>query len=97
VNVKFPWPIGNVAISSWGKTSDTHTNSGTYHYSVPSVLAGLKIPLTGSHTEPGVACAGAVLLHFKGGGLSNPLAIGTFILTVISGAGLVLSFRPKGA
>lgn len=97
VRVKLPWPLPKVTIDSWGKQSDTHSNSGTYHYDFPSVLAGFDIPLTGAHAEPGVACAGAVIVRFKGGGFSNPAVIGTFVLTIISGVALIISFRPKAA
>lgn len=97
VRVKLPWPLPKVTIGSWGKSSDTHENAGTYHYDFPSVLGGYDIPLSGAHTEPGVICGGKVIVHFKGGGFGNPAVIGAFVLTVISGVMLVISFRPKAA
>jgi len=97
VHVKFPWPIGDINIGSWGKTSDTHQNKGTYKYDLPKELAGFDIPVSGSHTEPGIKCTGTVIVRFKGGGFGNPAVIGTFVLTVISGVSLLISFRPKGA
>lgn len=96
VHVKFPFPIGDINIGSWGKTSDTHANSGTYKYDLPKEIAGFDIPVSGTHTEPGVKCTGTVIVRFKGGGFGNPAVIGTFALTVISGVSLLISFRPKG-
>ena len=93
--VKLPWPLPKVEIGSWGKPSDAHSNSGVYHYDLPSALAGYDIPLVGAHTERGVVCGGAVIIRFKGGGFGNPALIGALVLLVVSGVGLVVSFKPK--
>ena len=95
VKVKLPWPLPRVTIGSWGKPSDSHENSGVYHYDFPSVMGGFDIPLYGAHSEPGVVCTGLVTVHFKGGGFGNPALIGTFVLLIISGVGLFIAFRPK--
>jgi hypothetical protein len=95
-HVKLHLPFITVTLGSWGKTSDTYSNSGTFKYDVPKELAGFDIPLTGVHTEPGVVCTGAVIIRFQGsGGFSNPAVIGTFVLTLISGVGLFIAFKPK--
>jgi hypothetical protein len=96
VYVKMPPPLGTVRIGAWSKESSRRANDGTYHYDFPSVLAGIDIPVTGSHTEPGVKCSGTVVVRFEGsGGFGNPAVAGTFALTVISGIALIVSFRPK--
>ena len=71
-------------------------NNGVYHYDFPSVMGGYDIPLTGADTEPNVVCGGAVVVHFSGGGLSNPVVIGLLVLTVISGFGLFIGFGTEG-
>ena len=89
--------LPKIDIGEWGKQSASHSNNGVYRYDFPSALAGFDIPLTGAHTEPGVVCAGAVIVRFEGGALGNPALIGTFLLMFVSGVGLVVSFRPKEA
>jgi len=96
VQLKLPWPIPAYDLGTWGKSSDTHANSGKYHYDLPSVLAGIDMPVSGSHTEPGIRCAGVVVVRLKGGGISNPAVIGAFAVLVISGIGIWVSLLPKG-
>ncbi|HTL87081.1 MAG TPA: hypothetical protein VL856_17995 [Acidimicrobiia bacterium] len=97
VRVKLPWPLPKVEIGSWGSNSDRHANAGKYHYDFPKELAGFDIPLTGIHTEKGISCPGAAIVRFSGSGFSNPAVIGTFVLTIISGVALIISFRPRVA
>jgi hypothetical protein len=97
VHVKLPWPIPDYTLGSWGKQSDTYANSGVYHYDLPTVLAGIDFPVYGSHSEPGKSCSGYVIVRLDGGGLKNPVVLGTFAVLVISGVGLWVSFKPKGA
>ena len=96
VVVKLPWPIPEQTLGSWTKESDSYENSGVYHYDLPSVLAGVDIPVSGDHTEHGKTCLGSVVVRIEGGGASNPVVIGTFVVFIISGVGLWVSFRPKG-
>jgi hypothetical protein len=96
-NVKLHLPFITLTLGSWGKTSDTYSNSGSFKYNVPKELAGFDIPLTGVHKEPGVVCTGAVIIRFQGsGGLSNPAVIASLVITVISGVGLFIALKPKG-
>src|SRR5262249_50220649 len=97
-DVKLHIPFVTLTLGSWGKTSDTYSKSGTFKYNVPKELAGFDIPLTGVHTEPGVVCTGAVIIRFQGsGGFSNPAVIASFVIMLISGVGLFISLKPKGA
>jgi len=96
VHVKLPWPIPDYTIGSWGKQSDTYSNSGIYHYDLPPELEGIDFPVYGAHAEPGKVCAGFVIVRLEGGGLKNPAVIGSFAVLVISGVGLWVSFKPKG-
>ncbi len=96
VHVKLPWPIPDLTIGSWGKQSDTYSNSGVYHYNLPSVLAGIDFPVYGAHAEPGKVCAGFVIVRLEGGGVKNPVVIGAFVIVLISGFGLWVSLKPKG-
>jgi hypothetical protein len=96
VKVKLPPPLPEVTLGKWSKPdSDRHRNNGIYHYSFPNLLGGYEIPLTGVHTEPGITCAGAVIIEFDGGGFSNPAVIGALILVVVSGVGIFIAMRPK--
>jgi hypothetical protein len=77
-------PIGEITIGEWGKDGkkvSKPSNSGTYKYDLPSVIAGIKIPVNGEHHEPGIDCKGAVLLTIKG---RSPLAWVSVALTAIA-------------
>jgi hypothetical protein len=96
VKIKLPFFDIPIGAGSWGKNSDTYSNSGVYKYDLPSEFEGFDIPVTGHHSEPGKACAGVVIVRLQGnGGFSNPAVIGTFALTIISGVLLIISFKPK--
>ena len=69
VRVKFPPPIGKVGVGEWGKNGKKvgrPGNSGTYHYSLPTLIAGIKVPVSGEHHEPGINCFGAVVVSVRG-------------------------------
>ena len=54
VQVKFPWPVGDVEIGHWGKDgkkTGSNANAGTYHYDFPQLIAGVKV--VGARTRPG--------------------------------------------
>jgi hypothetical protein len=96
IQAKLPPPLPKVTIGKWSDPdSTTRAKSGIYHYSFPNVLGGYEVPLTGVHTEPGITCAGAVVIEFEGGGFSNPAVIGALVLVVVSGIGIFISMRPK--
>jgi hypothetical protein len=95
VHLDLPWPIPDYDLGTWGKSSDTHANANVYHYDLPSVLAGIEMPVSGSHKETGVRCAGVVVVRIEGGGIKNPAVIGAFAVLIISGIGIWVSLRPK--
>jgi len=98
VRLKLPWPLPAQDLGSWGKSSDTYANNGVYHYDLPSELAGIDMALSGSHSEKGkVACSGLVVVRIKGGGISNPGVLGAIAILLISGVGIWVALKPKGA
>jgi hypothetical protein len=95
VRVEFPPPVGKVTVGEWGKNGKKvgrPSNSGTYHYSLPSLIAGIKIPVSGEHHEPGIDCVGAVLVTIKG---RSPLAWVSLALTVATVMNMSLIMRGK--
>ena len=90
VRIEFPPPIGKVTIGEWGKNGKKvgrPGNSGVYHYSLPSLIEGIKIPVSGEHHEPGINCAGAVVVQVKG---RSPLAWVALALTLVTVMNLAL-------
>lgn len=96
VKVKLPGGIGEATIDSWNKPSSTYSNSGDYHYELPSIIEGIPIPLTGFHEEAGVRCDGSVTLTVGDGGFGNPATIPALVLTAISATLLIVSVRAGG-
>ena len=95
VTVGFPPPIGDVVVGEWGKDgekSSKSANSDVYEYDLPSVIAGIEIPVSGTHQEPGIQCSGTVVVTIDG---TSPLAWASMAFTVISVAGLYLSIRAR--
>ena len=95
VSIKFPPPIGNVHLGEWGKNGKKigrPGNSGVYHYDLPSLIAGIKVPVSGEHHEPGIDCAGTVVVQIKG---RSPLAWVSLALTVVTVLNLALVMRAK--
>jgi hypothetical protein len=87
VGIKFPPPVGIVTLGEWGKNGKQvgrPGNSGVYHYDLPSLLAGIKVPVTGDHHEPGINCAGTVVVQIKG---RSPLVWVSLVLTVVRARG----------
>jgi hypothetical protein len=95
VTVAFPPPIGDQTVGEWGKDGEKSSkpgNNGTYVYDLPSVIAGIDIPVSGFHDEPGIHCSGTVVVTIEG---TSPLVWGSMAFTVISIAGLYLSIRAR--
>jgi len=95
VRVKFPPPVGKVVVGEWGKNGKKvgrPGNSGTYHYSLPSLIAGIKVPVSGEHHEPGIDCSGAVVVSVEG---HSPLAWVSLALTVFTVVNMALVMRAK--
>jgi len=97
VGVELPPPIGKVELGEWGKDGrkvSRSGDSGVYHYDLPSLIAGVKVPLTGEHHEPGINCAGTVVLQVKG---RSPLVWVSLALTLVTvlNVALVMRARPR--
>jgi hypothetical protein len=96
VQVKFPWPVGDVEIGHWGKDgkqTGSNANAGTYHYDFPTVIAGVKTLVHGRDQEPaGVLCQGSVVVQIAG---TSPLAWASLALTVVMVLNLALTIRAR--
>jgi hypothetical protein len=96
VQVKFPWPVGDVEIGHWGKDgkqTGSNANADTYHYDFPRLIAGIKILVHGRDKEPsGVLCKGAVVVQIQG---TSPLAWASLALTVVMVLNLSLTIRAR--
>lgn len=95
VRVKFPPPVGKVTVGEWGKNGKKvgrPANSGTYHYSLPTLIAGIKVPVSGEHHEPGINCYGAVVVSVEG---HSPLAWVSLALTLVTVMNMALIMRAK--
>jgi hypothetical protein len=96
VQVKFPWPVGDVEIGQWGKDgkmTGSNRNSGTYRYNFPAELEGIKVLVHGRDQEPsGVVCRGAVVVQLNG---TNPLAWVSLIITIVLVMNLALTVRAR--
>ncbi len=98
VQVKFPWPIGDIEIGQWGKNgkrTGSNANDGTYHYDFPTLIAGIKVLVHGRDQEPsGVLCKGAVVVQIEG---TSPLAWASVALTIFMVMNLSLTIRARKA
>jgi hypothetical protein len=85
----------DVNIGSWGDSSTKHENSGQYDYDFPSVLSGLKVPVSGYHKEPGIECSGSMVVQLEGSTWTNPVLLGSIALTIVSVVNVALAVRAK--
>ena len=96
VQIKFPWPVGDVDVGQWGKDGKTtalNRNQGTYHYDFPKLIAGIKILVHGRDAEPnGVTCRGSVVVQIAG---TSPLAWASLALTLVMVMNLSLTIRAR--
>jgi hypothetical protein len=96
VVVKMPPPFGEIPVGEWDGPSSLHSNKGNYTYDFPRVLVGLKVPVSGKHSEPGVSCSGVVVVELEGPGpASNPAFIGSLVLTLFSVVNVGLAMKAK--
>ncbi len=99
VKVKLPFPVGQVTVADWSDDGVLTSNSGSYEYELPSILAGFDVTVTGKHWEGThtfagePTCSGTVTLKLEG---TNPAGFITAGFTVISLAGVFLAVRAKG-
>ena len=93
VQVAMPKPFGLITIDDWGGSSVRAANNGDHHYNVPSVLVGVKMKLSGEHSDGGtLTCKGEVFVEITGG--TNPIklvGLGGMALTFLA---LVAAGRP---
>jgi hypothetical protein len=95
IKVDLPPPFGSLSIDSWSGTTDSTSNNGVKHYSLPSLTPrGVEFEVSGSHTQGGVSCSGAVKLVVDGSKF-GAATIGSLVGTVATGAVLVLAGRPR--
>jgi hypothetical protein len=96
VQVKFPFPVGDVEIGHWGKDgkkTGSNANQGTYRYDFPKVIAGIKVLVHGRDREPGgPTCAGSVVVQVAG---TSPLAWASLALTIVMVLNLSLAIRAR--
>lgn len=91
IDVELPPPFGSVSVDSWSGTTDSVSNTGTKHYDIPGfVPANVEFSVSGSHSQGGITCSGSVKLAIEGSTF-GPFSIATLVLTLLSGAGLVLA------
>ena len=91
IQVELPPPFGKVSVDSWGGTTDSTGNNGTKHYDIPGfVPANVEFKVSGNHTQGGISCTGSVKVKIEGSGF-GPFSIATLVLTLLFGAGMVLS------
>lgn len=102
VKLEMPPPLGDISLGDWGKdgkSTGSSGKSGHYHYDFPSVIAGIKFPISGFDDEPpqgagGPDCSGHVTISIAG---TSPVAWASLAFTVVSLAGVFLSIRVKGS
>ena len=91
---------GSVTVADWSGTAKKTAGSGTFHYSVPSVVPrGITIAADGSHTQSGLAapCTGAFSIKLAGGPLDSPVPTAAALGgTLLAGAALLSAAFPKG-
>jgi hypothetical protein len=87
-------PFGEITLGDWGPEPSTrYANADTYDYSLPSILGGATVHLSGEHLEGGAeVCSGSVEIEFEGS-FGNPLLYGSLVITALSAAGLVVAAR----
>ena len=92
---------GSVTVADWSGTSKKVSDSGTHHYSVPSIVPrGVTIRADGTHTQAGLAapCTGAFSVKLEGGPLDSPVPTAAALGgTLVAGAALFSAAFPKGA
>jgi hypothetical protein len=91
---------GSVTVADWSGTSKKTGDSGTYHYSVPSIVPrGVTVLADGTHTQAGLPapCTGAFSVKLAGGPLDSPVPTAAALGgTLLAGAALLSAAFPKG-
>ena len=91
---------GSVTVADWAGSSKKVADSGTHHYSVPSIVPrGVTIRADGTHSQTGLTppCTGAFSVKLEGGPLDSPVPTAAALGgTLIAGAALASAAFPKG-
>jgi hypothetical protein len=91
---------GSVTVADWSGTSKKTADSGTHHYSVPSIVPrGITVRADGTHTQAGLPapCTGAFSVKLAGGPLDSPIPTAAALGgTLLAGAALLSAAFPKG-
>jgi hypothetical protein len=97
VYIKLPPPFPKLQLAgSWNGPSSSYSNSGTYHYDLPTVLVGPKFTVFGHHAERGtVVCTGSIQVQLSGSPIKNPALIASLVITVFAILNLFLAMRAK--
>lgn len=93
VKIDLPAPIPDIDAGSWSRPKAVLVdNKGTYHWNLPSVAAGLKVRVYGTHNDVGTSCPGFVVVGIKG---TSPLLFVALVGVVLSAFGLGVAMRGR--
>ena len=100
VKIDMPFPIPDIKAGDWSDDdADSVEKVDTYTYDLPAIApSGFDVKVSGFHQDGDLPkCSGSVTLRIKGGFFSSPAGPVSLVITVISGVGLWIAARPKGA
>lgn len=86
-------PFGSLQSWSWGGETKKVATSGTTSYDLDlpaGILGGVKVHVSGSHTQGGITCTGS-FDGTIGGSAVNPGSLGSAAVTAVAAAGLGLA------
>lgn len=82
-------PVGGFKIYSWRKHFGVSAESGTKHYSFPSILDNVKIPVKGHENDNGrLLCSGSATIEVVASTFKNPLTFASIGGMVLGAVGL---------
>jgi hypothetical protein len=89
------FPFGSVTVGDWNNpASETYANSGRKSWDLPSWLAGVEIPVHGSHHERSIDCVGNGVVKIDGTSPALFVSIGLGLLSLV---GIVFALRARPA
>lgn len=95
IKLKFPPPLGEVTVRSWGGETERTANQGVDTFKAPQLTPGIEGNASGFHEQAGFRCEGSVRVKIAGGaGILGPVSI---LITFGAGATLAGAAIPKGA
>jgi hypothetical protein len=88
---------GTIPLGKWGpKKNAKNESSATGTKKLPAILKNVppgRYDVSGYHQGDEGRCAGKVTIEIGGSPLSNPVALGSLVLTALSGLGLFAAVR----